>query len=258
VAVCVRETTATSRREMVAHVVDVMRERLGETLSLDDLARQAFLSPYHFHRVFRAATGVPPGRFLAALRMERAKVLLLETELRVTDICLEVGYRSLGTFTTHFRDLVGVAPSRFRRLAGVHGGVPVASLAFGQPGAPEDGLRVVVSAGDGFSGTVFVGTFPTPLPQAQPLECAIDLLPATLRVRRTPAVVLATAFASGSSVRDALLVDGSGPRVGSVPIRSSTRTLELRLRTLGELDPPVVLALPLLAAAALNLRRAAA
>ena len=79
VAVCVRETTATSRREMAAHVVDVMHEQLGETLALDDLAREAFLSPYHFHRVFRATTGVPPGRFLAAVRMERAKSLLLES-----------------------------------------------------------------------------------------------------------------------------------------------------------------------------------
>lgn len=257
-AVCVRETTATSRREMAAHVIDVMREQLGETLSLDDLARQAFLSPYHFHRVFRATAGVPPGRFLAALRMERAKTLLLTTDLRVTDICLEVGYRSLGTFTTHFRDLVGVAPSRFRRLAGALGDVPIASLAVGQPAAPADALRVAVTAADRFRGTVFVGTFPTPLPQGRPLECAIDLLPASLQVRRRAAFALATAFAAGSSIRDALLVPSGDVRVGSLPISPSARPHELTLRTLGEIDPPVVLALPLLAAAAQKLQLAAA
>ena len=115
-----------------------------------------------------------------------------------------------------------------------------------------------MTAADRFTGTVFVGTFPTPLPQGKPLECAIDRLPATLRVRRAPAVALATAFAAGASVRDALLVDGTGVRVGSMPIPVPARSLELVLRPLGELDPPVVLALPLLAAAAASRQHAAA
>jgi AraC-like DNA-binding protein len=62
----------------------------------------AHLSPYHFARTFRRITGIPPGEFLGALRLQRAKELLLTTDLFTSEVCYEVGYASFGTFTSRF------------------------------------------------------------------------------------------------------------------------------------------------------------
>jgi AraC family transcriptional regulator len=94
-----------------------MHERIDRPFALDEMARIAYLSPFYFNRVFRQLTGLPPRRFHTALRIAAAKRLLLTTDLSVTEVCLEVGYQSLGTFTTHFHELVGVSPRELRRLA---------------------------------------------------------------------------------------------------------------------------------------------
>src|SRR5215471_21715534 len=110
-------STAETHRLTVERVIRAMRERIYQPLSLEDMADVAHLSPYHFSRVFHNIIGVPPGEFLAALRLEEAKRLLLTTSLSVTDICFELGYASLGSFTTRFTQLVGVPPRLLRRLA---------------------------------------------------------------------------------------------------------------------------------------------
>ena len=91
-----------------------MAERLGEDLTLEDMASAASMSVYHFARVFREQVGVPPATYLAALRLTEAKRLLTQTSLSVTNICYQVGYTSVGTFTSRFTQLVGVSPGQFR------------------------------------------------------------------------------------------------------------------------------------------------
>src|SRR3954464_11708012 len=71
---------------LVRHAVTTIRERFWEPLSLEELARGAMVSKYHFLRVFTRVTGVTPGRFLCAVRLQEAKVLLLSTQLTVADI----------------------------------------------------------------------------------------------------------------------------------------------------------------------------
>jgi hypothetical protein len=85
-------------------------------LTLGELASSVFVSPYHFCRVFGKATGLTPGRYLAAVRMFEAKRLLVTTSLRVTDIVCSVGYSSTGTFTTRFTSVVGMTPTQYRDL----------------------------------------------------------------------------------------------------------------------------------------------
>src|ERR1700729_3352013 len=92
-------------------------ERYSEPLSLADIANSAILSRFHFCRTFRDATGVTPGRFLSAIRIYQAKRLLLNTRMNVTEIAFAVGYNSLGSFSNHFTDSVGIAPGRFRRVS---------------------------------------------------------------------------------------------------------------------------------------------
>ena len=74
----------------------MMRDNIGEELTVDDMARAAMFSKFHFTRVFQRVTGVSPGRFLSAMRLQRAKDLLLTTSMNVADISVHVGYNSVG------------------------------------------------------------------------------------------------------------------------------------------------------------------
>ena len=86
-----------SHRATVERVVAEMRGRLDGTLSLRVMVKIVHLSPYRFARTFRRITGIPPGKFLGALRLQRAKELLLTTDLFTSEVCYEVGYDSFGT-----------------------------------------------------------------------------------------------------------------------------------------------------------------
>ena len=92
-----------------------MRERPSDSLSLREVTDIAYLSPYHFAHVFRRVTDIPPGAFMATLRLERAKQSLLTMDLDVGEIYFEVGHNSLRTFTTALRvSFVGVSPGHMR------------------------------------------------------------------------------------------------------------------------------------------------
>jgi len=93
---------------------DAIHARYAEPLRLDQLAREAALSPFHFLRIFRSAFGETPHQYLTRVRIEAAKRLLL-ADAPVTDVCFEVGFQSLGSFSTLFARRVGAPPSAFRR-----------------------------------------------------------------------------------------------------------------------------------------------
>lgn len=86
----------------------------AEPLDLDELARAANFSRYHFLRAFRRAFQATPHEYLTRKRVERARELLAESELTVTEICFEVGFESLGSFSTLFHKMVGWSPSIYR------------------------------------------------------------------------------------------------------------------------------------------------
>ena len=96
---------------------DFMRHAYGRPLSLPDIAAQANLSPYHFLRIYKRAYGETPHGFLTRLRIERAKTLLARGSHNVTEACFEVGFSSLGSFSSLFAYRVGLSPSEYRRYA---------------------------------------------------------------------------------------------------------------------------------------------
>src|SRR5688572_21023878 len=112
-----REDTLASHRRAVERVITDARARLCEPISLRDMSRVAYLSEFHFNRVFHQITGLPPAKFISAMRLNEAKRLLLNTNLSITDISFEVGYTSLSTFTRRFNQRVGLGPREFRYLA---------------------------------------------------------------------------------------------------------------------------------------------
>jgi transcriptional regulator GlxA family with amidase domain len=93
---------------------DLMDREYARPLDISALARAALMSPAHFSRQFRAAYGETPHAYLMTRRIERAKALLRLGELSVTDVCVAVGFSSLGSFSARFTELTGEPPTAYR------------------------------------------------------------------------------------------------------------------------------------------------
>jgi AraC-like DNA-binding protein len=104
---------------------DHMDRNYATPLDLDGLASVAGISKYHFARCFEAAYGETPIRYLTRRRIERAQDLLRSANLTVTEICTAVGFASLGSFSSRFRELVGENPTRYRARWAARGGAHV-------------------------------------------------------------------------------------------------------------------------------------
>src|SRR3989440_1268154 len=170
-----RQVTLATQTQAVERAIQTMHTHLHEVLTLEDLASVAYLSPSHFHRVFGRLIGIPPGEFLSALRFQAARRLLVTTSLSVTDICFEVGYTSTGSFTTRFTQLVGLSPRLLRQRAHTFEPPPAEpaelcpTTSTGMP--RKHALLGRISAPATFRGTIYVGLFPSPIPQGRPVRC---------------------------------------------------------------------------------------
>jgi len=244
----------------VERALATMRGPLDRPLPLATLAEVAGLSPFHFARTFRQATGIPPGRFLAALRLERAKALLLTTDLSVTEICFAVGYDSIGTFTTRFTQLVGLSPSRVRGLPELLGEALArlpAEILTAPPAlldAPSGVVGRLAAMPDGGDTLTFVGLFPDAIPQGRPVVGTALIAAGPFRLATPPAGRYHLLAAAVPHPRDAAaaLVPGAALRVGRAPglltVRDGQVTVagEIALRPPLPTDPPVLVALPAL------------
>ena len=107
-----RETEDLNRRLLRAR--DAMDRAYAEPLDVAAVAAVAHVSPAHFSRSFRVVFGETPHRYLQRRRVERSMFLLRETDRSITDVCLDVGFSSLGTFSRTFTAIVGETPSAYR------------------------------------------------------------------------------------------------------------------------------------------------
>jgi len=232
----------------VARVIREMRENLGEQLTMDDMARTAMFSKFHFSRMFQRVTGISPGRFLSALRLQEAKRLLLTTSTGVADISHMVGYNSIGTFSSRFRASVGVSPSEYRQC-----GALVAPLTAPEPngGAHPGVVRGHIWSTPGCRpGRVVIGLFPGRIAQDLPVRHVIRTGIGPFEIRDVPAGtwhVLAHSAQAGHDSPD------SGPGHGQPyvatfgpveipPTDASGRGFDMWLRPLRIFDPPALLA----------------
>jgi AraC family transcriptional regulator len=260
-----RDDTLAAHRRAVERVITAARERLCEPLSLRDMSRVAYLSTFHFNRVFHQITGLPPTKFISAMRLDEAKRLLLNSHLSITDICYDVGYNSLGTFTRRFTQHVGLGPREFRRLAERITPASVESLcAHYAELTAQTTLRASVEGVEGFvnlskpcEGPIFVGLFPAHIPQSRPVGGALLTSPGAFRIGPVPDGTYHLLAASLPRLADTLgylLPDsanlsvgaGNGPvivRQGKASARSN-----ISLRPMLLTDPPLLVSLPFLLA----------
>jgi len=111
-----RDVEDLNRRMLRAR--DAMDRAFAEHLDVPAIAAVAHVSEAHFIRTFRTVFGETPHRYLQRRRVERSMFLLRETDRSVTDICFDVGFGSLGTFSRTFREIVGESPSGYRAQHG--------------------------------------------------------------------------------------------------------------------------------------------
>jgi len=101
-----------------------MDRHFVDPLRLDQMASEAGFSKFHFARAFKETFGETPANYLTRRRVERAKDLLRSANLTVTEVCVLVGFSSLGSFSSRFSQLVGMSPRAFQSAAATRGGPP--------------------------------------------------------------------------------------------------------------------------------------
>ena len=258
-----RPDTIEFHSHAVQRVIGVIRQRLDENISLADMASVAYMSRYHFNRTFRQVTGLPPRRFLSKLRVEAATRMLLNTDSSVTEICLDVGYTSLGTFVRRFSGVLGISPSKLRMLRQSPSKHLLRRLEK-DPVVPFPPPSVVgrVQTTSSFAGPIFIGLFPTPIPEGRPVACATIVQPGEYLMSGVPKgqyYVLALGMPWPDTVDDFFRYDvalrGGGQRltVGQGTVACD----DIVLRAAATTDPPVLLNLPFLLGKNRDLRKSA-
>ena len=253
-----RHETLAAQTQAVESAIQTMHTHLHEVLTLEDLASVACLSPSYFNRVFRYLIGIPPVEFLSALRFQAARRLLLTTTLSVTDICFEVGYTSVGSFTSRFTHLVGLPPRILRQRAQEFeplsiepdGRCPTTLLDI--PG--RNSLLGRINAPATFRGTIYVGLFPSPIPQGAPIRCTRLSSPGLYLLKGVADGVYylrAAAFPAAADLRSSLLPGEKlllGHNARPLVIRQGlvSGDSDLVLHPPRLTDPPLVMGLPLL------------
>ncbi|MFB7677885.1 helix-turn-helix domain-containing protein [Kitasatospora purpeofusca] len=228
--------------------ITTIRENYHAPLVLDDLARSAMMSKFHFIRVFQRTTGVTPGRFLSAVRLHEAKTLLVRTTSNVAEISARVGYSSASTFSRRFTASVGLSPTQYRRIGrgdtDEAGRITPSADERGPVGSVSGTVRMLGSS----RSPLYVGLFDSPILQGQPAAWATLRGAGPFQVENAPAgtwylhAVALGARGSSENWGDSPLLVGT---VGPVEISAGCRTqVDVVLREEDWTRPPVLLALP--------------
>ncbi len=136
---CEHGTVTVENNRAMLRVRDAIDRDYATELDVATLARVAHVSSAHLIRTFRAVFGETPHRYLQRRRVERAMFLLRSTGDSVTDVCMQVGFTSLGTFSRMFRDVVGESPSAYRQRGPVPPAPGCFTMAWTRPSSFGEG-----------------------------------------------------------------------------------------------------------------------
>ena len=233
--------------------IRTMRAKPAAAFQTQEAAAAFGVTPFAFIRAFKEVTGLSPQRFRAALRIERAKRLLVETDRPVTEISFDVGYNSLGTFVRIFTLLVGLPPSQLRRLA--RGGDPAeivdGARTFNPLPMTASTVRGTVEPPLPRKALVVAGLFPQGLPAGLPIDgCFVDPVARDFRLawpcgRRRVSLLIAAIGCF--TLKEAWVGNLPEIEVSSLSLAAAPRRpVRVRLRAIDETDPPFLTPIPLL------------
>ncbi|GAA2359892.1 AraC family transcriptional regulator [Catellatospora methionotrophica] len=232
----------------VKRVISVMETSLDEQLTIDDMAKVAMFSKFHFSRIFQRVTGISPGRFLSALRLQQAKQLLVSTSFNVSDISLRVGYTSVGTFSSRFTRSVGLSPTTYRKQRGI-----TTHIASGGGYTAPDALATVRGVIRPHYGDqrelIFCGLFRDRIPEGRPISCTVLHEPGPYLLEKVPPgmwYLLVHSVPVGSpSLGKAVAADVAVGTHGPLTVRRGAMIdgADIELKPASALDPPVLMAL---------------
>jgi len=235
--------------------INYMKENIDTEITSEQLAYLVGYSPYHFSRIFKEITGVSPRHYLSALRIEAGKEMLISSKSpSILKILLSIGFRSLGTFGSKFKQFVGVSPKQFQINANdLHDFINRYSdkkspLQFAT--APPV-LSCHLEVPPTFKGLIFVGLFPRAIPDQKPIigtaftqhqtSCIFSNIP------HGTYYVLAAALKWSLNPRDYFLLNNALRGKYDQPIEITKNTEEevtVILRDPLPTDPPILVNLP--------------
>lgn len=231
---------------MLASALALAQERPAE-LHVADLADLVGYSPFHFSRIFAKHTGIGPGQYLIALRIDAAKRLLLSGDDPVVDVGAAVGFDSLSSFSRRFRATVGVPPAQLRRLAHDISDKPPRPFSLLQHGAGL--VQADITLPPGFSprgdASIWVGWYPHPAPIGLPRSGLLISGAPSVQLPLCPGAPFLLGFAvpSHADALDQLVPSAPMVAVHPVPLTQPCRlTLDFSIPTSAR--PPLLSALP--------------
>ena len=253
-----RERSSDQYAEIDA-VISYIHQHLYDDLSLAQLAKYACYSPYHFTRIFKVRTGLSPLYYVSSIRLQKAKDLLVNTNLTVRDISMEIGQQSLGTFTTRFTERVGLTPVQYRESKFVADQYLNRLQKLDHWPSPRPAVKKTsriegtVRSDMPFQGVEFIGLFPRPIPEGIPLYgtllpslgdfCFPDVKPGTY-------YLMATSLSWGTRVKDILLPHETLRYRSKEPLivhqTSAVLDHQVTLHPPRLNEPPILISLPLL------------
>lgn len=241
-------TTVSTADTLLTSALGLARSR-PEDLTVADLADHVGYSPFHFSRLFTHRLGIGPGRYLTALRIDRAKRLLLQDTESVIDVASAVGFDSLSSFSRRFSATVGVPPGRLRRLADRISDRPPLPFSLLRPGAGAVRVDLDVPASLSRRGDphIWVGWFPQPAPIGLPRSGTLVSGVTSVDLPLCPGAphLLGFAVPQQADALDQLAPDDPTVAVAPGPLRAGSR-VTLSFASAGDAARPVplVTALP--------------
>ncbi|MDF2649504.1 MAG: transcriptional regulator [Paenibacillus sp.] len=250
----------TERYTEIDEIIAYINKHIYDPLPLAHLAAHVSYSPYHFARIFKERIGLPPLYYVSSVRLQKAKDLLLRSNLSVRDIGLEIGQQSLGTFTTRFTERVGVSPSDFRNStmqADEHFRTLQKLKEWHSDNSPSTQyitIKGTIHTEIPFEGVILIGLFAKPIPEGLPLYGTLvssssgnfsftDVKPGTY-------YLMATSVSWGMQAIDFLLPHTTLRTRSKEPIIvepfSYIPHMQVMLHLPHPDDPPILISLPLL------------
>ena len=238
---------------IVEQAIDYMKLNLDRELTTEEIAREVGYSEYHFIRLFKEVTGISPRNFLSALRIEEGKKKLLQPTGSLLNVVLSLGFLSVGSFSSRFKQTVGISPMKFRKTSKELVEKLIEEKELSEYKEGRSRISCTVHYPESFNGLIFVGAFPRPIPDQRPLKgtafrngrnsCSfVDLPPGDY-------YILAAAIPWSMNPKTYFLLENSlrGKTDEPVHIEEDTKiTVELVLREPLPYDPPILVNLPML------------